>query len=331
MLSFRDAMLRQQLLLERLKGYYQRSFNNVLADIDADMRREFSKLKVKNLDELNKRELTKLVVAVNGKVRKHLNKWREDFEIDGKRLTGVDRKLAAQILSATDARNAAVSFFLDKAASADTLWASLINEVIGANGMFIDDMFNNYIRTFEQKVSSAIRYGYANNANTVDVLMGIVGSVNQARRGSTFSQLSVQAGAVTDTAIQHISTFTHESVQSKFYNRYRWISVLDERTTEVCRHRHNKIFEYGKGPLPPAHWRCRSTIAPAETANAMPEADDSADEWLARELAKVVTGLVGARIENVGETVGDAMRTAVHRPLNISKYADQSKFVLMED
>ncbi|WP_187275389.1 hypothetical protein [Methylobacterium sp. WL6] len=42
----------------------------------------------------------------------------------------------------------------------------------------------------------------------------------------------------------------------------RWVSVLDSRTTPVCMARDGKVYEPGKGPRPPAHWRCRSTTTP---------------------------------------------------------------------
>jgi SPP1 gp7 family putative phage head morphogenesis protein len=41
---------------------------------------------------------------------------------------------------------------------------------------------------------------------------------------------------------------------------YEWVSVLDMRTSLICGGRDGKVYQMGKGPLPPAHWNCRSTV-----------------------------------------------------------------------
>lgn len=41
-----------------------------------------------------------------------------------------------------------------------------------------------------------------------------------------------------------------------------WVSKLDSHTTPICRALDNKRFPVGSGPRPPAHYNCRSTIAP---------------------------------------------------------------------
>ena len=41
---------------------------------------------------------------------------------------------------------------------------------------------------------------------------------------------------------------------------YRWISILDSLTSQICRSLDGQVFPFGKGPLPPAHPNCRSSI-----------------------------------------------------------------------
>jgi hypothetical protein len=44
---------------------------------------------------------------------------------------------------------------------------------------------------------------------------------------------------------------------------YRWVSILDGRTSLICASRDQKIYkESNDSPKPPAHFNCRSTIAP---------------------------------------------------------------------
>lgn len=41
---------------------------------------------------------------------------------------------------------------------------------------------------------------------------------------------------------------------------YRWISILDSLTSQICRSLDGQVFPFAKGPLPPAHPNCRSSI-----------------------------------------------------------------------
>ena len=41
---------------------------------------------------------------------------------------------------------------------------------------------------------------------------------------------------------------------------YRWVSILDNVTSQICRSLDGQVFPFGKGPLPPIHPNCRSTI-----------------------------------------------------------------------
>jgi len=42
---------------------------------------------------------------------------------------------------------------------------------------------------------------------------------------------------------------------------YRWVAILDSKTSQICRSLDGQVFPFGKGPLPPAHPNCRSTVA----------------------------------------------------------------------
>jgi SPP1 gp7 family putative phage head morphogenesis protein len=42
--------------------------------------------------------------------------------------------------------------------------------------------------------------------------------------------------------------------------KYEWVSTLDSRTTTQCKSLDGQVFEIGKGPMPPIHYNCRSTV-----------------------------------------------------------------------
>ena len=58
---------------------------------------------------------------------------------------------------------------------------------------------------------------------------------------------------------------------------YEFVAILDERTTDMCRHRHGHFFpkDQIEGNMPPLHFRCRSTIVPVFSW----EAEAKGFEW----------------------------------------------------
>jgi SPP1 gp7 family putative phage head morphogenesis protein len=72
-----------------------------------------------------------------------------------------------------------------------------------------------------------------------------------------------------DTLVRTITNHTSSISRQQVYNAnadlmdgYQWIATLDNRTTLICGTRDKKIFQAPYGPMPPAHWGCRSTTIP---------------------------------------------------------------------
>lgn len=71
--------------------------------------------------------------------------------------------------------------------------------------------------------------------------------------------------AMVRTITNHVSSVTRQEVYNNnedVIEGYEWVSTLDGRTTETCMALDGQVFEIGKGPMPPAHWNCRSTTIP---------------------------------------------------------------------
>jgi hypothetical protein len=96
---------------------------------------------------------------------------------------------------------------------------------------------------------------------------GLLGG--KLKRGLTSTLNTITQHAAVVGALQAITS-----------DRYRWVSVLDSRTSVICRSLSNRVFQKGKGPLPPAHANCRSTIAPY-TGGSIEEPDYYT--WLSRQ------------------------------------------------
>lgn len=72
-----------------------------------------------------------------------------------------------------------------------------------------------------------------------------------------------QSQTVMRTAAQQTIAISDQEAMKDVYKRYIYSAVMDDRTTERCRSLNGKTFPVGKGPLPPQHYNCRSSIYPA--------------------------------------------------------------------
>lgn len=102
---------------------------------------------------------------------------------------------------------------------------------------------------------------------------------------------------------------------------YEWVAKLDARTTLVCAGRDGEVYPLGGGPIPPAHYGCRSQIVPKllPQYNRADITGDAAEEqtygaWLRKQSA-------GFQDEVLGNT-----RAALFRrgDLSISRFTDDA-------
>lgn len=113
-----------------------------------------------------------------------------------------------------------------------------------------------------ERIKTELVIGASQRQSPQDVARRVVGTAKargsdgstQRTRHSLSTILSTGAVAITDGARQLFFTSNAES----FGKRERWVSVLDNRTTPICRSLDGKLFLIGMGPHPPIHFRCRS-------------------------------------------------------------------------
>ena len=113
-----------------------------------------------------------------------------------------------------------------------------------------------------EKIRTELVIGASQRQNPADVARRVVGSsrargtdgATQRTRNSLATILATAAIATTDGARQ----LFYELNSANFTGKEIWVSVLDHRTTPICRSLDGKIFLIGVGPHPPIHFRCRS-------------------------------------------------------------------------
>jgi SPP1 gp7 family putative phage head morphogenesis protein len=136
------------------------------------------------------------------------------------------------------------------------------------------------------RIETAIRIGFTEGETIAQLRDRLSNVWTLNRRG---------AEAVIRTAVTHVAAeVAQESYEANpdLVKEVEWVAVLDSRTTDICRARDGKRFPLNKGPRPPAHINCRSTVVPV-LEGVDPPARLTYGEWLARQTEEQQREILG--------------------------------------
>jgi SPP1 gp7 family putative phage head morphogenesis protein len=114
-----------------------------------------------------------------------------------------------------------------------------------------------------KRVQDAIRIGMAENQTTDQIIRRIRGSKKNRYQDGILEITRRDAEAVTRTAISHVANRARAEVYNAnagIVHKVQYVATLDSRTTLICASRDGKVYDLGKEPNLPAHFRCRSVI-----------------------------------------------------------------------
>ena len=355
-----DIATRQQVYIEGVKVQYAREFNFVLAELRIELNRLLNRVKYKTLDGLTKAELNRLVLSLResqsriySKYTQQLIKQLKDFMAvnlemnrrayslahadslahaemneemmeDGETTPKVptDAQAIEYIKQQNESSNIIPLFGIASVTgNNDRLWSAVTNAPIPANGLYLLPFVKTFATSAQAGVENTIRKAWSNGWTLQETIAELTGEDAKQGTSSQLQRVGVQASAVLATAVQHVSAIVGAGVVSALFGWYMWHSVMDSRTTEICSSRNHKRYRYGAGPIPPAHIRCRSHIAPIVGM------DDIAAEtfytWAVRQPADVQDDILG-------EDVADEMRSGKLKEKDLPKFEARQPLTLDE-
>lgn len=150
--------------------------------------------------------------------------------------------------------------------------------------------------TLDQGIRSGLLQGQP-PSEIVRNLMGLRGTGQRIGIGSPLKRVKDSLKSTVRTAATGVSAGATSAVvmanKEVTGESYEWLSTLDARTSPICLALDEQVFQVGKGPLPPAHRSCRSSIIPSlkgfyEKYGIEPDEEEerqngftgSAEEWL---------------------------------------------------
>jgi SPP1 gp7 family putative phage head morphogenesis protein len=189
------------------------------------------------------------------------------------------------------------------------------------NGEVVTKAFRGIVVDQAEQFSQVVRQGLLAGEPTPAIAKRLIGSLQFGEEAKTVKQLIAaggQATAVADnqvialirTSINQVANTASQQVYEANQDitpRYRYVATLDTRTSAICRALDGKEFEYGKGPMPPQHFNCRSTTVPVIDPGILPPSttatraskdgqvpiDQSYGEWLSNQPRSVQADALG--------------------------------------
>jgi SPP1 gp7 family putative phage head morphogenesis protein len=155
------------------------------------------------------------------------------------------------------------------------------------NGEVVSKAFRGIAVDQAEQFSQVVRNGLLTGETTPAIAKRLIGrlqfgdygplSTGQVRAaGISVKQLAAAGGELTAVANNQVMALVRTSINQvanaasqqvyeanqDITKKYRYIATLDTRTSARCRALDGREFEYGKGPMPPQHFNCRSTTVP---------------------------------------------------------------------
>ena len=144
------------------------------------------------------------------------------------------------------------------------------------NGQVVSKAFRGIATSQAEQFSQVVRNGLLTGETTPSIAKRLIGSLQFGEEAKTVGQIAAAGGQLTQVADNQIIALVRTSINQvanaasqqvyegnqDITKKYRYIATLDTKTSAICRALDGREFEYGKGPMPPQHFNCRSTTVP---------------------------------------------------------------------
>ena len=152
------------------------------------------------------------------------------------------------------------------------------------NGEVLEKAFRGIAVDQAEQFSQVVRSGLLTGETTPSIAKRLIGNLQFGEEAKTVRQLVAAGGQATAVADNQVMALVRTSINQvansasqqvyeanqDITKKYRYVATLDSRTSSICAALDGREFEYGKGPMPPQHFNCRSTTVPIIDPDILP-------------------------------------------------------------
>jgi SPP1 gp7 family putative phage head morphogenesis protein len=157
------------------------------------------------------------------------------------------------------------------------------------NGSTVEKAFRGIATDQAERFSQVVRNGLLTGETTPSIAKRLIGRLGRSEERLIFGEVATttrqlraagvksiiaSGGELTAMADNQIISLVRTSINQvanaaamsiyeanqDITKKYRYSATLDTKTSSICRALDGQEFEYGKGPVPPQHFGCRSAV-----------------------------------------------------------------------
>lgn len=149
----------------------------------------------------------------------------------------------------------------------NTVSPNMLKAVSGSpiNGIPLEGWLGKMAANDVSRIEQQIRLGVLQGETIDQMVSRIRGTKANGYKDGVLETTRREAEMIARTATNHVSTAARQATwdaNADVISGVRWVATLDGRTSPVCQSRDGEVYPIDKGPRPPAHPNCRSTVAP---------------------------------------------------------------------
>lgn len=247
---------RRQVILERFKAGEVRQFEQLLRDLAREIR---VRLLSEDLTAFSRARQNALLADIGSLLSGGLDNATGQLQRELLDAATDEAQFAGEAL------NRSIRGFDSVIPPANQVRAAVLSSPLSVRGPDGGKLLESWVKDWSAyqvtQVQGAIRRGFFEGQTNQQMISSVVGSLSNNYADGEFARIKRSLGALIRTGVQHTAMVARtETLKENGVERYEWLSTLDDRTSPQCQVLDGQIFEWGKGPTPPIHPNCRSSI-----------------------------------------------------------------------
>lgn len=251
-----EIATRHQVFFERLKTHEANEFDSFLRNMEVDIRNQLSKRDITEFTRARlEKQLQHITALINDVYAEYKEAWEQQITETASYEAGFEKRSLDQVVINRE-------FVIP---SENQLRAAVFENPLSVEGPYqgalLDDFFDDMAGKTTQRVTGAIRLGYAQGQTTQQIISRIRGTAARNYTDGLMNLSKRDAEIIARTSLQHVSSRARESVwerNSDIIKKVRIVATLDHRTSVICRTFDGQEFPINEGPRPPFHLQCRT-------------------------------------------------------------------------
>jgi SPP1 gp7 family putative phage head morphogenesis protein len=318
--ALRDAIIRKQVYLEGVKLSAPEDAEERITKLGEVIAALLLGLGVAKLSEVTLAELRKLIAKMRKIVTTRFKAFNSQMSRFIMQFTRVEKQLS-------EALHRKLFTPAKPLPTMTQIMGRVRSAIIPGVGRTIGEMIGGDLGKLRDEITAMLRGGYANEETIQALIARIQGTRAKQFRDGWLGKVKRGVKTAVATALQHVTGIVGNATGAAFFGQYQWVSVIDEKTTDICLSRDGEVYVYGRGPVPPAHYNCRSTTVPYFEEALTDWKKTNWFDWATDQPASVLDDMVGVTASRAmraaDASASDFPRLTTVKPLSLADYSNK--------